>query len=71
MQRKKRARKRRAKKEKYRNEWAEGKSAMQAFRLLESKGAARLKHRDNSDFRRGADLIAPQALIFLGPFAVY
>ena len=37
MQRKKRARKRRAKKEKYRNEWVAGKSAMEAFKLLESK----------------------------------
>ena len=37
MRRKKRARKRKAKKEKYRNEWVEGKSAMEAFKLLESK----------------------------------
>ena len=37
MRRKKRARKRRAKKEKYRNEWVAGKSAMEAFKLLESK----------------------------------
>ena len=37
MRRKKRARKRRAKKEKYRNEWVEGKNAMEAFKLLESK----------------------------------
>ena len=37
MRRKKRARKRRAKKEKYRDEWVEGKSAMEAFKLLESK----------------------------------
>ena len=35
--RKKRARKRRATKEKYRNEWVEGKNAMEAFKLLESK----------------------------------
>ena len=37
IRRKKRARKRRATKEKYRNEWVEGKSAIEAFKLLESK----------------------------------
>ena len=37
MRRKKRARKTREKKEKYRSEWMEGKNAMEAFKLLESK----------------------------------
>ena len=47
--RKKRARKRKAKKDRYRSEWAEGKSAMEAFKLLESKVSELCDSRNSTD----------------------
>ena len=35
------------------------------------KGGARVKSPRKPELRGGGDLIAPQALNFLGPFAVY
>ena len=39
--------------------------------LTASKGGARVKSPRKPELRGGGDLIAPQALNFLGPFAVY